>query len=55
MTSDIQNKYVAFCDILGFSNSVLTDFEQTLQIYRELKDNVKNVIGDDVVSVRVYS
>lgn len=55
MTNTIKNKYVAFCDILGFSNSVLNDFEQTLYIYRELKDSVKNVIGDDVVSVRVYS
>jgi len=51
----ITNKYVAFCDILGFSDSVLNEIEQTLEIYKELKDTVKDVIGDDDVKVRVYS
>lgn len=35
-----QNKYVAFCDILGFSNSVTSQFEKTISIYKEFKHEV---------------
>ena len=28
-------RYVGFCDILGFSNRILTDFDGTLKIYRQ--------------------
>ncbi len=28
-------RYVGFCDILGFSNRILTDFDRTLEIYKE--------------------
>jgi len=28
-------RYVGFCDILGFSNRILTDFDRTLKTYRQ--------------------
>jgi hypothetical protein len=28
-------RYVGFCDILGFSNRILTDFDRTLEIYKQ--------------------
>jgi len=28
------NRYVGFCDILGFSNRILTNFDGTLEIYK---------------------
>jgi hypothetical protein len=31
-------RYVAFCDILGFSNSILNDFDTALASYRALGD-----------------
>lgn len=34
-------KYVAYCDILGFSNAVTTDFENTVKIYRQFKEELK--------------
>jgi hypothetical protein len=34
--SDI--RYVGFCDILGFSNRILTDFDGTLKIYKQFGD-----------------
>lgn len=30
---EIQNRYVAFCDILGFSNRIITNFDKTLEAY----------------------
>lgn len=34
----VEERYVAFCDILGFSSSVATDFNKTLTIYRQFGD-----------------
>ena len=28
-------RYVGFCDILGFSNRILADFDKTLEVYRQ--------------------
>ena len=33
---DSEPHYVAFCDILGFSNMVASDFDRTLEIYKGL-------------------
>ena len=30
----VSSQYVAFCDILGFSNRVLSDFDGTLEVYK---------------------
>ena len=34
VTSRYENPYIAFCDILGFSNRILSDFDDTLELYR---------------------
>jgi len=39
---DIKQVYLAFCDILGFSNMISTDFDGTLEIYREFGQSVEN-------------
>lgn len=31
----VEHKYVAFCDLLGFSNAILTDFDKVLLIYQD--------------------
>jgi hypothetical protein len=33
--NEVSVQYVAYCDILGFSNRILTDFDNTLKTYRE--------------------
>jgi hypothetical protein len=33
--SSIETRYVAYCDILGFSNRILSDFDKTLEAYKE--------------------
>ncbi len=33
-------RYVAFCDILGFSNKILDDFEGTLAVYKEFGNSL---------------
>jgi len=50
-------KYVAFCDVLGFSNAVLNNFEATIAVYQTFKDKLKIFcpIQDDSLSVSVYS
>jgi hypothetical protein len=31
----VDTRYVGFCDILGFSDRILTDFDRTLEIYKQ--------------------
>ncbi|WP_109477532.1 hypothetical protein [Paraburkholderia sp. C35] len=38
---EISTKYVAFCDILGFSNKIATDFEETLKVYRQFGERLE--------------
>lgn len=54
-SEDQTNKYVAFCDVLGFSASIERDFESTLQLYREFSDFVDPVLERDGVQISVYS
>lgn len=53
----IGKKYVAFCDILGFSNAVLNQFDTTIEIYRELKKELDGMKKSGVydLEVSVYS
>ena len=64
---EYQNKYVAFCDILGFSNFVLTNFDDTISLYKDFKKELGNdlfpsleislysdsilIIGDNLIDV----
>ena len=41
-TRSDDRRYIAFCDILGFSNRILTDFDATLKAYREFGDLVSD-------------
>ena len=36
-------RYVGFCDILGFSNRILTDFDRTLELYRQFGATVSGL------------
>lgn len=48
-------RYVAFCDILGFSNQIMNDFEKALNAYRQFADSLTELgVGDDV-RVTMYS
>ena len=51
---DVSEKYVAFCDILGFSDKVLTSFVDTLETYRQFADLVAKFPLTDV-EITVYS
>lgn len=48
--SNIENKYVAFCDILGFSNSVISEFEEIAERYNQFKEEVK---GHGFLSLKI--
>jgi hypothetical protein len=48
-------KYVAFCDVLGFSDAVLTRFDETIAVYREFMDSVREWPFPQKVVVSVYS
>jgi hypothetical protein len=50
----IPERYVAFCDILGFSNRIMTDFEQTLNTYRKFGEALAGAPLQDV-EVTIYS
>lgn len=51
----ISMKYVAFCDVLGFSDAVLTRFDETIAVYREFSQSVRKWPFPQNVTVSVYS
>jgi hypothetical protein len=52
----VDHKYVAFLDVLGFSNMVTDKFDQTLEIYEKLIDAMRmHEIVDTGVSLQIYS
>jgi|SRR5712664_3084320 len=57
-TSEVTiDRYVGFCDILGFSNRILTDFDGTVEIYKQFGDVLTSVPakGEEGVEITVYS
>lgn len=48
-------KYVAFCDILGFSAEVLSNFEKTLKVYKDYKQKIGEFPFTENVSISIYS
>src|SRR5437660_332210 len=50
----VTSRYVAYCDILGFSAKVLNDFDETLRIYKEFGDLVSGSSFKDVQAT-IYS
>ncbi len=53
--TQIENRYVAFCDILGFSKSVINDFDVTLELYKELTKKLSDLEDFDDVNISIYS
>lgn len=51
---EIENKYVAFCDILGFSNSVTNEFDSLITGYKEFRDEI-NKYDFLKVKISIYS
>lgn len=54
-SADAPLKYVAFCDVLGFSAAVSNDFDATIALYREFQKNVQNWPFAERAKVSVYS
>jgi len=50
----IDDRYVGFCDILGFSHRILTDFKGTLEIYKRFGDTFSG-LSIERVQVTIYS
>jgi hypothetical protein len=50
----VDTRYVAYCDILGFSNRILTDFDRTLELYRQFGDLISGFTFREVQAT-VYS
>jgi hypothetical protein len=49
-----ETRYVAFCDILGFSDRILNNFDGTLQAYREFADMMANPVVEEAQTT-IYS
>jgi hypothetical protein len=47
-------RYVAFCDILGFSDRILNDFNATQKAYQEFASLMSNPVIDEVTTT-MYS
>ena len=48
-------KYVGFCDVLGFSSAVLTDFDATISLYQEFRRDIRNMPFSERAQVSIYS
>ena len=51
----IPHKYVAFCDVLGFSYAVENQFDATIRLYKEFKDRIADWPFPEKANVSVYS
>ncbi len=51
----VTNKYVAFCDVLGFSQAVEKDFDATIRLYMEFKNRISDWPFPEKARVAVYS
>jgi len=52
---DVQYKYVAFCDVLGFSNEVMSDFDAASKVYVDFINSVRTMQNIGTAEVVVYS
>ena len=48
-------KYVAFCDVLGFSSAVLNSFETAITVYRQFSDKIRSWPFPSKAIISVYS
>ena len=49
---EVPMKYVAFCDVLGFSHAVEHDFDSTIAVYKDFVRRVNAWPFPDEVKVR---
>ncbi len=54
LPADTDEFYVAFCDVLGFSNKILADFDGTLEIYRKFGESLASLPIPEVTAT-MYS
>lgn len=52
---EIPNKYVAFCDVLGFSHAVENHFDATIKLYKEFKNRISDWPFPEKATISVYS
>jgi len=50
----IEERYVGYCDILGFSNRIMTDFDGTLKIYKDFAGTFSKMPANEA-EVTMYS
>lgn len=51
---EISNKYVGYCDILGFSNAVKSKFDETIKLYEDFK-KFSQFFRELGIDISVYS
>lgn len=55
ITIDPRMRYVAFCDVLGFSDAVENRFEHTIAVYAEFMKRMRNWPFPDKAEISIYS
>lgn len=55
MNTASQMKYVGFCDVLGFSAAVLNNFDATIALYQQFRQDVRGWPFPAKAKVSVYS
>lgn len=53
--SNVPNRYVAFCDVLGFSHAVESKFDETITVYREFMRRIQDWPFPNAAQISVYS
>ncbi|MDP2400068.1 MAG: hypothetical protein Q8M53_17135 [Burkholderiales bacterium] len=51
----IRMRYVAFCDVLGFANAVENRFEETIAVYKEFMEKIRDWPMPEKAEVSIYS
>lgn len=51
----VEQRYVAFCDILGFSAKLANDYEGTLDVYRRFAERLDPELFRSEVKITMYS
>lgn len=52
---DVENKYVAFCDILGFSDAVTNRFDEVIELYAKFKEKLAGYPELSLLKTSIYS
>jgi len=55
LSIEVPMRYVAFCDVLGFSNAVESSFDATIKLYETFMERMRDWPFPKTVEVMVYS